>query len=214
MTGADKTKLNGIAAGADATPFSNTAPVNVTKAAASAGTAVESARQDHKHDVATAAPVTIGVANTEGTSTSLARADHVHAMGAISQTLLQTAFSEITADTTTTSASFVDLLTVTLTTGANSLLIMAAANISNASANVNVQVRVTLDGVAQRGSLTRSPSASGCQAVAITLKRTVSAGSHTIKVQWLTASSTAQCRPITAAVDKEHASLLVQEVTV
>ena len=59
-----------------------TAPANVTKAAAAPGVATDAARADHKHDVATAAPVTIGASNTEGTSTSLARADHVHDHGA------------------------------------------------------------------------------------------------------------------------------------
>jgi len=57
---------------------SDTAPVDVTKSAAQAGTSGESARQDHKHNVATATPVDAGTGNSEGISTSLARADHVH----------------------------------------------------------------------------------------------------------------------------------------
>jgi hypothetical protein len=81
---ADKTKLDGIQAGATATPLSSTAPVNVTKATASAGVATEAARQDHKHDITTAAPgataVQIGNSATEGSSTSLSRADHQHAV--------------------------------------------------------------------------------------------------------------------------------------
>jgi len=58
------------------------APANVTKAAASAGASATVARADHKHDVDTAAPVTIGTANSEGTATSLARSNHVHDHGA------------------------------------------------------------------------------------------------------------------------------------
>jgi hypothetical protein len=54
------------------------APADVTKAAADAGNANKFAREDHKHDIATATPVSIGASNTEGTSTSLARADHTH----------------------------------------------------------------------------------------------------------------------------------------
>jgi hypothetical protein len=61
---------------------SNTAPVDVTKAAAAIGTSGEPARADHKHDVSTAAPVTIGTANSEGAATSLARSNHVHDHGA------------------------------------------------------------------------------------------------------------------------------------
>lgn len=63
--------------------LSDTAPVNVTKAPASAGTADEASRQDHKHDVSTAAPTTIGTSNSEGSATSLARSDHVHNHGAL-----------------------------------------------------------------------------------------------------------------------------------
>lgn len=61
--------------------LTSTAPVNVTKSAAVVGVSMEAARADHKHDITTAAPVTIGSANTEGSSTSLARADHVHSHG-------------------------------------------------------------------------------------------------------------------------------------
>ena len=86
MTGSDKSKLDGIEAGATATPLSDTAPANVTKAAASAGVATEASRRDHKHDVTTAAPPTSAVAvdNTaaEGTATSLARSDHAHTVTA------------------------------------------------------------------------------------------------------------------------------------
>lgn len=57
---------------------SNTAPVNVTKAAAAIGTSGEPARADHKHDVTTAAAAAVGTANTEGAATSLARSDHTH----------------------------------------------------------------------------------------------------------------------------------------
>lgn len=58
------------------------APANVTKAAAAAGTAVEAARADHKHDVTTATAVAITDSTSdEGVSTSLSRADHGHAHG-------------------------------------------------------------------------------------------------------------------------------------
>lgn len=82
LSASDKTKLNGVASGATNTPLASTAPVDVTKATAAIGVGTTAARQDHKHDIATAAPSNIGTANDEGTSTSLARADHVHAHGA------------------------------------------------------------------------------------------------------------------------------------
>jgi hypothetical protein len=79
MSAADKTKLDGVASGAAA--LTANAPVNVTKSAAVVGVGTTAARDDHKHDVATAAVVTIAQANTEGVATSLARSDHVHSHG-------------------------------------------------------------------------------------------------------------------------------------
>lgn len=64
--------------GGGATPGG--APVNVTKATAAAGVATTYSRSDHKHDVTTAAPSSVGTSNAEGSSSSLARADHVHAV--------------------------------------------------------------------------------------------------------------------------------------
>ena len=58
--------------------LTSSAPVDVTKAAAVIGVGTTAARADHKHDITTAAPVSIGDANTEGAGTTLARASHVH----------------------------------------------------------------------------------------------------------------------------------------
>jgi len=81
FTDAEKTKLGGVATNATNTPLSSTAPINVTKSPASAGSSSEAARQDHKHDIATAPPSSIGSSNMEGVSASIARADHVHNHG-------------------------------------------------------------------------------------------------------------------------------------
>lgn len=79
---ADKTKLDGISPGAAA--LTSNPPANVTKAAAAVGVGTAAARDDHKHDISTAAPVAGAVvANgtaTEGTATTLARSDHLHAV--------------------------------------------------------------------------------------------------------------------------------------
>jgi hypothetical protein len=63
-------------------PLSNTAPVDVDPQAASAGVASEASRQDHKHDIVTAAAgaTTPGDAAAEGTANSLARSDHQHSL--------------------------------------------------------------------------------------------------------------------------------------
>ena len=61
--------------------LSDNAPQDVTKAAAVAGSASGASRDDHKHDVSTAAPaaITEGASQEEGSASSLARSDHEHA---------------------------------------------------------------------------------------------------------------------------------------
>lgn len=55
------------------------APANVTKSAAVVGVGTAAARDDHKHDITTAAAGSVGgAANAEGVATSLARSDHNH----------------------------------------------------------------------------------------------------------------------------------------
>lgn len=60
--------------------LSDNAPADVTKAAAAAGSGTAASRDDHKHDISTGLPTTIGEGDTqaEGVATSLARSDHQH----------------------------------------------------------------------------------------------------------------------------------------
>ncbi len=53
-------------------------PEDVTKAAAAEGSSSSAARLDHKHDITTAAAVSVGAANAEGDATTLARSNHTH----------------------------------------------------------------------------------------------------------------------------------------
>lgn len=69
----------------DAAVLSDVAPVNVDHAVASAGTATEAARQDHKHDlnegvVGTIKPVD-GTAAALGSDNAVPHLDHIHALG-------------------------------------------------------------------------------------------------------------------------------------
>jgi len=69
----------------DAAALSNTAPVDVDFSAASAGSATEAARQDHKHDVPEASVGDLaavdGGSAAIGTANKFVRADHKHALG-------------------------------------------------------------------------------------------------------------------------------------
>jgi hypothetical protein len=67
---------------APAARLTSVAPANVTRATASAGTSLEVARADHKHDITTATAATLtDSTNAEGSATSLARSDHTHSHG-------------------------------------------------------------------------------------------------------------------------------------
>lgn len=69
----------------DAAVLSSTAPVNVSHAAASAGTATEAARQDHKHGIDAGVVGDIkavnGAAAALGTAVGVSHVDHVHPLG-------------------------------------------------------------------------------------------------------------------------------------
>jgi hypothetical protein len=82
ITGADKTRLDGMATGAAA--VASTTPVAADVTAAAPGVATTAARSDHRHQVTAGSPValTLAGATADGTSTALARADHVHALPA------------------------------------------------------------------------------------------------------------------------------------
>jgi len=80
FTGADKTRLDGMATGAAA--VGSTTPIAADVTAAAVGAATTAARSDHRHQVTVGSPVAlpIGASPLDGTSTALARADHRHQM--------------------------------------------------------------------------------------------------------------------------------------
>jgi hypothetical protein len=129
--------------------------------------------------------------------------------------LVQTAFTELTSNTTTTSGTFVDLLTLTITTGANAVLVHFSVSVNNNDlfAQQQQQFQLLVDGVATRGCSVRSINSNHANSGGLVYKTGVlTAGSHTFKIQWLTGGSTAQIRPVATAT--EHASLILKEVTV
>lgn len=128
--------------------------------------------------------------------------------------MLQTVFAEISANTTTTSAVFVDLISQVVTTTGGDLLIYFTVS---ASANTNgrdIAFRVTVDGISKRGTQIYAKDGGHSSSASIITKVTgLAATSHTVKIQWQTSGGTAQILPVTN-VDIEHASLLIKEVTV
>ena len=63
-------------------PLATVAPEDVTTTVSEVGVSLSAAREDHKHDVSTAAAsaLAVGGSSSEGSSVSLARADHAHAL--------------------------------------------------------------------------------------------------------------------------------------
>jgi hypothetical protein len=132
----------------------------------------------------------------------------------LTHSLLQTTFTEISVDTTTTNAGFVDLLTQVITIVAGSILLITFTGSASHSANNNtIDFQLVIDTVPVRGTTMRIPTANTGQSSSIVYRRTgLAVGAHTIKIQWRTPAATARIRPVATLV--EHASLLCQEVTV
>jgi hypothetical protein len=129
----------------------------------------------------------------------------------LSQVRGQTVFSELAADTSITSATFVDVITAAITTlGGTKLIITSSFALSNTGANTGHHLRITVNGVAKRGCGLRyvnSPAIAGVIALVVT---GLAAGAHTVKLQARVDPGTLRIRPVTAP-DDEHASLVVQE---
>lgn len=132
----------------------------------------------------------------------------------LSPTLLQTTFVEQTTDTTTTSAAFVTLLTQSITIQTGSILLLEVSiSLSNTTANVNMDIQITIDGTPARGAGSRSIAVNIPTCMGVVYRKTgLAVGAHTVLVQWRTSAGTARCRPATTV--NEHASLRIQEVTV
>lgn len=131
----------------------------------------------------------------------------------VSQKLLQTLFTEIAVDTTTTSLTFVALLSQAVTTVAGSVVIVNFTCAGSNSANNRSEFfQLLIDGVATRGTGFGVSVAAGAPgSAALTYRATgLAAGAHTFAIQWRVSASTGQIRPVT--VINEHASLLIQEV--
>ena len=127
--------------------------------------------------------------------------------------LVQTQFAEISADTTTNSTSFVDLLTLTFNTFGGDLDIEFDMSASATTTTMRQAVaRVLLDGTSKKGCGTQASDYTNSAMIKVKVTG-VSPGSHTVKAQWKTDGGTIQIRPV-AASDAEHASLLVSEVMV
>jgi len=122
--------------------------------------------------------------------------------------------ADVVANTTTTSTTFVTLLSISITTTAPtcSLWVQAAFACSNATTNTTNYFRITINGTARRGAGERISPANQPRSGAVSFLLTgVAAGTHTVLLEWRVSAGTGSVRPILRP-DEESASLSVMEM--
>ncbi len=135
----------------------------------------------------------------------------------IGPSLIQTNFTDLAVNATTTAASFAapsTLLTTTITklAPASKLIVHFSVGTSNTNNGRQMFFRVVVDGVAQRAVGVDCPNSGLPQSASIvTSVIGVGVGSRTILIEWYVSANTGQVRPV-AAPDAEHASMLVEEI--
>lgn len=125
-------------------------------------------------------------------------------------------FSELAVNTSTGSAAFVPIgpgLGVAAPFPAGvSIEIQADLSGSSDTANAGGAIGIFIDGVFQRGAALSTSATGRSQTAAITLKRPVVAGIHTIELRWHTiGGGVIACNPV-GAPNTDHASLYVRQV--
>ena len=129
--------------------------------------------------------------------------------------IMQTASALLAVNTTTTPITYVDLLTVTLTTmGATRLEVYASLSASNTMSRAATNqdyLRLTVDStVLTSGGNEQWPVTEASALFCVT--DVLSAGSHTVHLQWHTdTGGTLRCSAGTIAAQPEHASLVIIE---
>jgi hypothetical protein len=127
--------------------------------------------------------------------------------------IVQTASNVLGTDATTTSTSYVNLLTVTLTTvGSTRLEVYASYALSSTTDHATSQdfLRLYLDGTTELAVGGNEPWTVTESGALFVMTGFLSAGSHTIALQWHTqAGYTMRCRAATGTT--EHASIVVIE---
>jgi hypothetical protein len=120
--------------------------------------------------------------------------------------LRQEVGAKVVADNTTSSAVFVDLLTVNITT--ENCVLGVIASVGSTALVDPGYFRVTVDGV----PVSNSAHEPGMMSNFMGTRLALAAGAHAVKIQWRTdAAGTLHVRPV-ANPDSEFASLWVREM--
>lgn len=120
----------------------------------------------------------------------------------------QLTFGTVTTDASTTSATFVDLLSKTFSLAATTQTLVQASITISASLAATVTLQLLVDGNAYALSdVTLALNTNGNAFLQVSTNLT--SGSRTVKIQWKTGAGTARCRPQSA---NEQASILALAV--
>jgi len=125
-------------------------------------------------------------------------------------------FVELAADTSTNSVAFAAIgagLSITNGFGAGvSVEIQADLSGSSDTGNSGGAIGIFIDGVLQRGAALSTSATGRSQTAALTLKRPLTAGPHTIELRWHTLNGgVVACNPV-GSPNTDHASLYVRQV--
>ena len=132
---------------------------------------------------------------------------------------MQTVSDALDVDSSTGSATFIDLLSFVITTTGGNLLIWStfAASLAGLTAlPAEIDFQITVDGNPQTGGVGLSEGAANEPEAGSLLARVtgLAAGGHTVALQWRVSNSqSAQIRPLTQP-GRESATLLVMETLV
>jgi hypothetical protein len=122
-----------------------------------------------------------------------------------------------TSNTTTTSTypTYATLLTLSITTGPNILQVLFTTCFDTTTAAPLLgYFRIMLDGTLVRGAACRTVAAGQGCALAVLGRRAVTAGSHTVTIEWAVQSGGTLNIETFTNPDIRHGALMVEEVEV
>lgn len=127
------------------------------------------------------------------------------------QAFVQSIAKELNDDASTSSPDYGNLLSKTITSYGGELEITANFSVSVSTNSTDAKFRLTIDNDPKGGAIISPPAASRGGTGSISIRVTLAAGEHTIRLQWLATAGTVYCRPVT--VPGEYATLRIVEAT-
>jgi hypothetical protein len=137
-------------------------------------------------------------------------------LGNIPKSLVKTTLTSLAVDASTNSGTWVDLLSSSVTTTIGTQLLLFAhvsCDNSNNKGSAIQYFRLNVDGTGQKGVAATVQVNAEPVTVALVGQASVTAGSHTVKLQWYTSKGTVRCRPVTLP-DENSAVMITEEVRV